>query len=454
MPSQQTPPQALSTSFFTTHTEETQHEDLDVSELVDELIKDVNTNNTELNHQPFAASTDQLSHDRYGEAEYWATSMPLDTSTHSMFKYQDLSPVNEANYETGDRHNVEQVSRYDMKLDKCSQDCWNRQTEVQTRFEDMQHPVEMEVFDRTPYSYNNREEESLGDEHEVANGEDDCGQYAKNITKGEKLFDNCDWNVGVATNEDKITDDDEELDKDEEKDKTEEIDGNKSTNDDYGRTDEDYNVVGEDIGHEDTDEEIDEEVNEDEEFDDDDVDDDDDDDDVDEDFDTEFEGDEEFDIDTSSEFTVGEVDVDTDTSSSHSGYCFSDQDITHSHGCKDIRVLAYLTSSGSSQAAREEMKLNSVEQFPNTIATDADEALCTILEEDECSARIMRSKGSITSSTIYFDNQTRQDLSRTSLDAPEGDLECTAMYSEDITNAGFDETNSGVTRTQEFPKVG
>ncbi len=96
MPSEQTPPQALSTSFFTTHTEETQHEDLDVGELVDEVIKDVNTNNIELNHQPFTASTDQLSYDRYVEAEYWATSMPHNTSTHLMFKYQDFTPAKEA----------------------------------------------------------------------------------------------------------------------------------------------------------------------------------------------------------------------------------------------------------------------------------------------------------------------------------------------------------------------
>ncbi len=57
---------------------------------------------------------------------------------------------------------------------------------------------------------------------------------------------------------------------------------------------------------------------------------------------------------------------------------------------------------------------------------------------------------------FYFslDNQNRHDPSRTSLDVPEGDLECTAMYSEDITDADFDEINSGVTHTQEIPKVG
>ncbi len=410
MPSEQTPPQALSASFFTNHTEETRHEDLDVSELVDEVIKDVNTDNRELNHQPFTASTDQLSHDRYGEAE-WATSLPLDTSTHSMFKYQDFTPANEANYQTEDTHNVEQVSRYDVELDMCSQNCWNRQMEVQTTFEDLQHPVEMEVFNRAPYSYNNREEESLGDEDDVANGKDDCGQYAKNITDDEKLFDDYEWNMDEATNKGKKTDDDKEMDKDEtNEDKTEETNQDKCTDDEDGRTDEYYNVVGEETGHEDTDEEIDEEVTEDEEFEDDDDDEEEEEDfdtefeadeefDDNEDFNTEIEGDEEFDIDTSSEFSVGEVDVDTDASSSHRGYYFSDQAITCSHGCKDILVLAYLTSTGSSQATSEEMKDYSVEQFPNTIATDADEALCTIIEEDECSVH-NRSKESITSSTF------------------------------------------------------
>ncbi len=452
MPSEQTPPQALSTSFFTNHTEETWHEDLDVSELVDDVIKDVNTNNMELNHQPFTASTDQLQ-DRYGEAE-WATSLPLNTSTHSMFQYQDFTSANEANYQTEDTRNVEQVSRYDVELDMCSQICWNRQTEVQTTFEDLQHPVEKDVFNMAPYSYNNREEESLGDEDEVANGEDDFDQYAKNITEDEKLFDDYGRNVDEATNEDKKTDDDKEMDKDEEtnEDKTEETNQDKCTNDEDGRTDEYYNVVGEETGEEDTDEEIDVEVTEDEEFDDDD---DDDEEEEEEDFNTGFEGDEEFDIeiDTSSELSVGEVDMDTDACSSHGGCCFSDQAITRSNGSKDIGVLAYLTSKDSSQPANEEMKDYSDEQFPNTIATDADEALCTIIEEDECSAQINCKEG-ITSSTISLDNQNRHDPSRTSLDVPEGDLECTAMYSEDITDADFDEINSGVTHTQEIPKVG
>ncbi len=101
-------------------------------------------------------------------------------------------------------------------------------------------------------------------------------------------------------------------------DETEELDQVQCTNNEDGRIDEGYNVVGEEIGHEDADEEIDEdeefadgsddfdtEFEEDEELNDS------------EDFDTESERDENFDIDTgaTSEFTVGEVD--TDASSSH-----------------------------------------------------------------------------------------------------------------------------------------
>ena len=88
--------------FFTTHTEETQHEDLDVGELVDEEIKDVNTNNMEFNHQSFMASTSELSHDKYGETDYLATSMSLNTSADTIFKYE-----NKANYQIEDRRNVD-----------------------------------------------------------------------------------------------------------------------------------------------------------------------------------------------------------------------------------------------------------------------------------------------------------------------------------------------------------
>ncbi len=40
------------------------------------MIKDATTNSKELNHQPFTATTDQQSHDRYGESEYY-----LDTTS-------------------------------------------------------------------------------------------------------------------------------------------------------------------------------------------------------------------------------------------------------------------------------------------------------------------------------------------------------------------------------------
>ena len=55
------------------------------------------------------------------------------------------------------------------------------------------------------------------------------------------------WNVKVERNKEKKTDDDKKMDKDEE-----------CTDDENGEIDEDYNEVGGEIGHEDTDEEIDE----------------------------------------------------------------------------------------------------------------------------------------------------------------------------------------------------
>ncbi len=82
LPSEQTPPQALSTGFFTT--EEAQHEDLEVSELVYEVIKDVTTNSKELNHQPFTATTDQLSHDRCGESYTTWTQHPTCSSMQNL----------------------------------------------------------------------------------------------------------------------------------------------------------------------------------------------------------------------------------------------------------------------------------------------------------------------------------------------------------------------------------
>ncbi len=73
-----------------------------MGELVDEEIKDVNTNNMEFNHQSFMASTSELSHDKYGETDYLATSMSLNTSADTIFKYE-----NKANYQIEDRRNVD-----------------------------------------------------------------------------------------------------------------------------------------------------------------------------------------------------------------------------------------------------------------------------------------------------------------------------------------------------------
>ncbi len=248
------------------------------------------------------------------------------------------------------------------------------------------------------------------------------------------------WYVEVETNEDKKTDDDEKMDKNE----TEELDQVQCTDNEDGRIDEGYNVVGEEIGHEDADEEIDEdeefadsnddfdtEFEEDEELDDS------------EDFDTESERDEEFDIDSgaTSEFAVGEVETDTDASSSHSGYCFSGQAITRTNGCNDIRVLAYSTSAGSNEAASIEMKDNSIEQCSNVMTTGADEALSIILEEDES---LNRNKEQVTSSITSLD-RLHHNEHEPSIDAHVEDLEYSHIYSED---------NSGDIHTQEVPKVG
>ena len=65
VPSEQTPTNAPSACFLLQGAEETQHEDLDVSDLVDELIKDAHTNNMKLSHQPCTAPTDQPSHHRH-----------------------------------------------------------------------------------------------------------------------------------------------------------------------------------------------------------------------------------------------------------------------------------------------------------------------------------------------------------------------------------------------------
>ncbi len=478
LPSVQTPPQALPTSFFTGHLEETQHEDLDVSELVDEVIKDVNTNGMELNHQPFTASTDQLSHDRCVEAEYYldtasnmqqsteCTTMPLKTYTDSISKYEEFTP--EANYQIEHTHNVRQV--YEVaELEKCPQ--YHEQATLQTVFEDQQHTMERNKYNGVPYDYSSREEESGENKYKIVYSEDKFGKHAKNITEYKKLGDD-EWNVEVTTDENRKTDGDEEIDKDEEtdedeteeedEDEEEEKDKDECNEDGDVRSYEDDNVVEEEVRHEESDEDIDgEEFDEDEDSD------------IDDDFDTEFEEDEEFDdseeleaeferdeefdIDTgtSSDFTVEEVDTDSDASSSHSGYCFSGQAVTRSHGCNDIRVFAYSTSTGSSQAASIEMKDNSIEQCSNVIATDSDEALSTISEEDECSTQ-NGSKECTTSSITYLDrvHQIVGEPSMTTLDAREEDLECSPTCSVAISDDNLDEISTGVTHTQEVPKVG
>ncbi len=477
-PSVQTPPQALPTSFFTSHLEETQHEDLDVSELVDEVVKNVNTNSMELNHQIFTASTDQLSHDRCVESEYYldttsnmqqsteCTTMPLKTYTDSISKYDGFTP--EANYQIEHTHKVRQV--YEVaELEKCPQ--YHEQATLQTVFEDQQHTMERREYNEVPYDYSSREEESGGNKYKIVYSEDKFGKHAKNITEYKKLGDD-EWNVEVTTDENRKTDGDEEMDKDEktneeeteEEDEDEEEETDKDECNEGGdvRSDEDDNVVEEEVRHEESDEDIDgEEFDEDEDSD------------IDDDFDTEFEEDEEFDdseeleaeferdeefdIDTgtSSEFTVGEVDTDSDASSFHSGYCFSGQTVSRSHGCNDIRVFAYSTSAGSSQAASIEMKDNSIEQCSNVIATDSDEALSTISEEDECSAQ-NGSKECTTSSIPSLDrlHKNEDEPSMTTLDAREEDLECSPTCSVAISDDDLDEISTGVTHTQEVTKVG
>ncbi len=98
-------------------------------ELAGKVIEDMNTNNTDLNHQPFSSSADTVSSDRYEEAEYWTTtynmeqyaecaSLPLKASTNSNLKYQGFTSANDANCQKEDRQNVKQVLRHDMELDK------------------------------------------------------------------------------------------------------------------------------------------------------------------------------------------------------------------------------------------------------------------------------------------------------------------------------------------------
>ncbi len=97
---------------------------------------------------------------------------------------------------------------------------------------------------------------------------------------------------------------------------------------------------------------------------------------------------------------------------------------------------------GLRQAVSIEMMDNSIEQSSNVIATDADEALYTILEENESQNRI---QGCITSSITSLDRlyHNEHEPSSTSLDAHVEDLEYSQRYSEDISDVDMDEINSG-----------
>ncbi len=104
-------------------------------------------------------------------------SLPLNTCT-DFSKYQCFTPVNEANYKIEVSHMRGQVSRYDLE-----------QIEDQITFEDRQHTIEMEMedFNRSPNSYNNRKDILVVDENEPGNGRDDFDQYAKNIIEDKYL---------------------------------------------------------------------------------------------------------------------------------------------------------------------------------------------------------------------------------------------------------------------------
>ncbi len=73
-----------------------------------------------------------------------------------------------------------------MELDKCSQNWWNKQTEVQTGFKDQQYMLEIDEPIRAPYSYSNIEKELVGNEDESANGEDNLANNAKTVTQNGK----------------------------------------------------------------------------------------------------------------------------------------------------------------------------------------------------------------------------------------------------------------------------
>ncbi len=100
-----------------------------------------------------------------------------------------------------------------------------------------------------------------------------------------------------------------------------------------------------------------------------------------------------------------------------------------------------MTSAGSNQATTLEMKDNSIEQCSNVMTTEADEALSTILEEDESQNR---NKECITSSITCLDrlHHNEHEPSSTSLDAHVEDLEYSRRDSEDILDDDLNEINS------------
>ncbi len=87
------------------------------------------------------------------------------------------------------------------------------------------------------------------------------------------------------------------------------------------------------------------------------------------------------------------------------------------------------------------MKDNSIEQCSNVMTTEADEALSTILEEDESQNR---NKECITSSITCLDrlHHNEHEPSSTSLDAHVEDLEYSRRDSEDILDDDLNEINS------------
>ncbi len=63
--------------------------------------------------------------------------------------------------------------------------------------------MEMEDVNRSPNSYNNREEKLVVNKNELGNHRDVYDQYAKNIIEDKYLVNDYQWNVEVETNEDK-----------------------------------------------------------------------------------------------------------------------------------------------------------------------------------------------------------------------------------------------------------